>query len=139
MHMASSIQTNSNTLAPQVPPTLRPTFSGNYSSEAGLSQRYFRREITKLFGCPCRHGDPAGTRPTATASDYKALVLHQQAPRNLTQLDGVRGFMAPRPAATSEPLEGPRGPPTATRQLPDMTGTPQVVPDTNMRPRDARP
>ncbi len=37
-YTALGIQTNANTLAPQVPPALRPMFFGNYNSEAGLSQ-----------------------------------------------------------------------------------------------------
>ncbi len=130
-------------MAPQVPSALRPTFFGNYSSKAGLSQPYFRREITNLFGLPkprpSRHGDPTGTMPTAAASDYQAPVLHQQAPGSVTLLDSVRGLMAPRPAIMSEPLEVPRGPTTATRQPPSTTGAPQVVPDTDMPPREARP
>ncbi len=36
-HSTMGIQTNANTLAPQVPPGLRPTLFGSYSSEAGLS------------------------------------------------------------------------------------------------------
>ena len=40
-HSAMGIQMNVNTTAPQVPPALRQTFFGNYSSEAGLSQTLF--------------------------------------------------------------------------------------------------
>ncbi len=38
-----------------------------------------------------------------------------------------------------ESQEVPRGATTATRQPPSMTGAPQVVPDTDMRPRNTRP
>ncbi len=75
----------------------------------------------------------------ATDSDYRTPVLHQQAPGNVTLLDGVHGLMAPGPAVTSELQEVSMGPTTATRQLPSTTGAPQVVPDTDLRPRDSRP
>ena len=142
-HAASGIQTNANTMAPQVPPSLRPMYSGNYSSEAGLSQPYFRRDITNLFGLPeprlSQRGEPTGTLPTTTARDYQVPVLHQQAPRNPSLLDGVRELIAPRPTAAHEPIEVRREPIMATRQLPDTTGAPQVVPDTDMHLRDTRP
>ncbi len=143
MHAASGIQTNASTMAPEVPPALRPMYFGNYSSEAGLSQPYFRREITNLFGLPeprpSQCGKPIGTMPTAMARDCQAPVLHQQAPGNPSLLDGVRELIAPRPTVNREPLEVSREPIMATRQLSDMTGAPQVVPDTNMRLRDNRP
>ncbi len=72
------------------------------------------------------------------AGDYQAPVLHQQALRNPTLLEGVRELMAPRPVPMGEPQEVPRGLTTVTRQLPDTPGTPQVVPDTDMRLRDIR-
>ncbi len=75
----------------------------------------------------------------ATARDCQAPVLHQQAPGNPSLLDGVRELIAPRPTVTREPLEVLREPIMATRQLPDTTGAPQVVPDTNMCLRDTRP
>ncbi len=66
-HAASGIQTNASTTAPQVPPTLHPIYFGNYSSKAGLSQPYFRRDITNLFGLPeprpSQRGEPIGTMP----------------------------------------------------------------------------
>ncbi len=67
---------NANSTAPQVPPTLRPIFFGNYISEAGLSQPY-------LLGLPesrpSPYREPAGTVLTTTAIDSQAQVLHQQA------------------------------------------------------------
>ncbi len=51
-HAASSIQTNASITAPQVPPALWLIYLGNYNSEAGVSQPYFRREIPNLFGLP---------------------------------------------------------------------------------------
>ncbi len=62
------------------------------------------------------------------ARDCHASVLHQQAPGNVTLLDGVRELMAPRPTVICELLEVLREPTMATRQLPDTTGAPQVVP-----------
>ncbi len=76
--------------------------------------------------------------PTATTLDYQTLVLHQQAPGNATLTDGVYWLAALRPTVMSEPQEVPRGATTATRQLLTMAAAPQVVPDTNMRPKDAR-
>ncbi len=135
-HAASGIQTNANTMAPQVPPALRPTFFGNYSSEAGLSQPYFRWEVTNLFGLPkprpSRLGEPAGTMPTTTAIDYQTPEFHQQALGNATLSDGVYGLAAPRPTVISELQEMPRGATTATRQPPSMTEALQVVPDTDL-------
>ena len=49
-HAASGIQTNASTMAPQMPPALWLIYFGNDTSEAGLSQPYFRRDITSLFG-----------------------------------------------------------------------------------------
>ncbi len=125
-HAASGIQTNASTMAPQVPPAIRPTFFGNYSPEAGVCQPNFRREITNHFGLPeprpSRHGEPTRTVPTAMASDYQTSVLHQQAPRNLTLLDVVLELMAPRPAPMGEPQEVPKGPTTAAREFPSTTG-----------------
>ncbi len=92
-HAASSIHTNASTMAPQVPPALRPIYLGNYSSEVGLSQPYFRRDITNLFGLPeprpSQRGEPIGTTPTTMARDCQAPVLHSQAPGNPSLLDGV--------------------------------------------------
>ncbi len=83
-HATSGIQTNASTMAPQVPPALWPIYFGNYGSEAGLSQPYFRRDITNLFGLPepwpSQRGEPIGTMPTTTAHDCQASVLQQQAP-----------------------------------------------------------
>ena len=73
------------------------------------------------------------------AIDYQTPVLHQQAPGNATLIDGVYGLVAPRPTVMCEPQEMPKRATTATRQPPNMAGAPQVVPDTDMRPRDARP
>ncbi len=102
-------------------------YFGNYNSEAGLSQPYFRQEITNLFGLPeprpCHHGEPIGTMPTATARDCQAPVLHQQSPRNMSLLDGVQELIAPRPTVTHQPLEVPREPTMVTRQLPDILST----------------
>ncbi len=135
-HAASGIHTNASTTEPQVPPALQPTYFGNYSSEAELSQPYFRRDITNLFGLPeprlSQRGEPIGTLPTTMARDYQAPVLHQQAPGNPSLLDGVRELIAPRPTAAREPIEVQREPIIVTRQLPDTTGAPQVVPDTDM-------
>ena len=79
-HAASGIQTIASTMAPQVPPALRTIYFGNYSSEARLSQPYFRRDITNLFGLPeprpSQRGEPIGTTPTATARDCQTYVLH---------------------------------------------------------------
>ncbi len=134
---------NANTLALQVPPALRLIYFGNNGSVAGLSQPYFRREIPNLFRLPeprpSQHGVTITTMPTATARDCQASVLHQQAPGNPSLLDGVRELLAPRPTVTREPLKGLREPIMVTRQLPDMTGAPQVVPDTDMHLRDTRP
>ncbi len=141
-HTASGIQTNASTTAPQVPPALRPMYFGNYSSEAGLSQPYFRRDITNLFGLPeprpSQHGESIGTMPVATANDYQTPVLQQQTPGDPSLLDGVRELMAPRPTATREPIEVQREPIMAARQLPDTIGAPQVVPDTDMHLGDVR-
>ncbi len=130
-------------MAPQVPPALQPIYFGNYSSEAGLSQPYFRREITNLLGLPevrpFQRGELIGTMPTTTACDCQAPVLHQRAPGNPSLLDSVRELIAPRPTVTGEPLEVPREPIMTPCQLPHTTGAPQVVPDTDMRLRDARP
>ncbi len=142
-HAASGIHTNASTMAPQVPPALRPMYFGNYASEAGLSQPYFRRDITNLFGLPeprhSQRGEPIGTTPTTTVHDCQAPVLHQQAPGNPSLLDGVRELLAPRPATTRELIEVQREPIMATGQFPDTTGAPQVVPDTDMCLRDTRP
>ncbi len=51
-HTTSGIQMTANTSAPQVPPTLRPSFFGNYGSKIGLYQPNFHRETTNLFGLP---------------------------------------------------------------------------------------
>ncbi len=97
--------------------------------------------MTNLFGLPesrpSRLGELSGTVPTGMAGDYQASVLHPQALRNPTLLEGVRKLMAPRPVPTGEPQEVPRGLTTATCQLPDTIGASQVVPDTDMRLRDA--
>ncbi len=142
-HAASGIQTNANTMAPLVPPTLRPLYAGNYSSEAGLSQPYFRRDITNLFGLPeprlSQRREPNGTLPITTAREYQASVLHPEAPGNPSLLDGVRELLAPRPTTTREPVEVQREPILATGQFPDTTRAHQVVPDIDMRPRDTRP
>ncbi len=142
-HAASGIQTNANTIAPQVPPSLWSMYAGNYSSEAGLSQPYFRRDITNLFGLPAprlsQRREPNGTLPTTTVRDYQAPVLHQDAPGDPSLLDGVRELLAPRPTAIREPIEVQGEPILATRQFPDTTRAPQVVPDTDMRLRDTRP
>ncbi len=99
--------------------------------------------LTNLFGLteprPSPHGEPAGAMPTATAIDYQTPMLHQKAPGNVTLLDGVRGLTAPRPTVMGEPQEVPRGATTATRQPPSVTGAPQVLPDTDLCLRDARP
>ena len=71
--------------------------------------------------------------------DCQTPVLQQQAPGNPSLLDGVRELIAHRPTATRELIEVQREPIIATRQLPDMTEAPQVVPDTDMRLRDVRP
>ncbi len=142
-HAASGIHTNVSTMAPHVPPALWPIYFGNYSSEAGLSQPYFRRDITNLFGLPeprlSQRTKPIRTMPTTMARDCQAPVLQRQAPENPSLLDGVRELIASRPTATREPIEVQREPIMATRQLPVTTGAPQVVPDTDMHPRDTRP
>ncbi len=142
-HAASGIQMNASTMAPQVPPALRLIYFGNYSSEAELSQPYFRRDITNLFGLPeprpSQRGEPIGTMATTMARDCQASVLHQQAPGNPSLLDGVRELIAPRLTATREPIGVQREPIMATRQFPDTTGASHVVPDTDMHLRDTHP
>ncbi len=137
-HAASGIHTNASTMEPQLPPALRPIYFCNYSSEAGLSQPYFRRDITNLFGLPeprpSQRGEPIGTTPTTMVCDCQAPVLHQQAPENPSLLDSVRELLAPRPTAASDPMEVQRETVMVTRQLMDTTGAPQVVPDTECIP-----
>ncbi len=77
--------------------------------------------------------------PTTTAIDYQTSVLHQQAHANATLLDGVYCLAATRATVMSDPQEVPRGAISATRQPPNVTGAPQVVSNTDMHPRDARP
>ncbi len=77
--------------------------------------------------------------PTTMALDYQTPVLHQQAPGNATLVDSVYGLVAPRPTVKSELQEVPMGATTVTHQPSSMAGPPEVVPDTDMCPRDARP
>ncbi len=142
-HAASGIQINANTKAPQMPPPLWSTFFGNYSSAAELSQPYFRRKITNLFELPeprpSRLGEPAGTMPTTKGIDCQTSMLHQQAPGNTTLVDGIYGWAAPRPTVMSQPQEVPGGGGVNNGHLSTPSVAPQVVPDTDMRPRDALP